>query len=194
VTGALLSLLDAGRLTDAHGRSADATHAVVILTSNLGAELILGAPGGNVEAVREQVLALARVVLRPELVNRVDEVVLFAPLSTAALAAITATVLAETTQRLATQGVGLVVSEAALAWLAVRGSGGPNLGRPSLGARPLRRTVAREVDRQLSRMLLAGQIAAGDEVRVDVASDAAADGSGALAFTVHGRTGGDDRS
>jgi ATP-dependent Clp protease ATP-binding subunit ClpC len=196
VTGALLSLLDAGRLTDAHGRSADATHAVVILTSNLGAELILGAPGGNVEAVREQVLALARVVLRPELVNRVDEVVLFAPLSTAALAAITATVLAETTQRLATQGVGLVVSEAALAWLAVRGSGGPNPGRPSLGARPLRRTVAREVDRQLSRMLLAGQIAAGDEVRVDVASDAApyGDGSGALAFTVHGRAGGDDRS
>jgi ATP-dependent Clp protease ATP-binding subunit ClpC len=196
VTGALLSLLDAGRLTDAHGRSADATHAVVILTSNLGAELILGAPGGDVEAVREQVLALARVVLRPELVNRVDEVVLFAPLSTAALAAITATVLAETTQRLATQGVGLVVSEAALAWLAVRGSGGPNLGRPSLGARPLRRTVAREVDRQLSRMLLAGQIAAGDEVRVDVASDAApdGDGSGALAFTVHGRAGGDDRS
>jgi ATP-dependent Clp protease ATP-binding subunit ClpA len=58
----------------------------------------------------------------------------------------------------------------------------------------LRRTVAREVDRQLSRMLLAGQIAAGDEVRVDVASDPAADGSGALAFTVHGRAGGDDRS
>src|SRR3954451_22744100 len=194
VTGALLSLLDAGRLTDAHGRSADATHAVVILTSNLGAELILGAPGGDVEAVREQVLALARVVLRPELVNRVDEVVLFAPLSTAALAAITATVLAETTQRLATQGVGLVVSEAALAWLGVRGSGGSNPGRPSLGARPLRRTVAREVDRQLSRMLLAGQIAAGDEVLVDVASDAAADGPDALAFTVHGRAGGDDRS
>ena len=177
MTATLLPLLDAGRLTDAHGRSVDATHAVVILTSNLGAELILGAPGGNVEAVREQVLALARVVLRPELVNRVDEVVLFAPLSTAALAAITATVLAETTQRLATQGVGLVVSEAALAWLAVRGSGGPNRS-PESGARPLRRTVAREVDRQLSRMLLAGQIAAGDEVRVDVASDAAPDGDG----------------
>ncbi len=93
VTGALLALLDAGRLTDAHGRSVDATHAVVVLTSNLGAELILGAPGGDVEAVREPVLALARVVLRPELVNRVDEVVLFAPLSAQALAAITATVL-----------------------------------------------------------------------------------------------------
>jgi ATP-dependent Clp protease ATP-binding subunit ClpC len=186
VTGALLSLLDEGRLTDAHGRVVDATHTVVVLTSNLGAELILSAPGGNVEAVREPVLALARVVLRPELVNRVDEVVLFAPLSPSALAAITGMVLAETRGRLGTQGIALTVSDAAMAWLAGRGDGGP-----ALGARPLRRTVAREVDRQLSRMLLAGQVAAGDEVRVDVAPDA--DGSGLLAFTVHGRAGGDDR-
>jgi ATP-dependent Clp protease ATP-binding subunit ClpC len=129
------------------------------------------------------VLALARVVLRPELVNRVDEVVLFAPLSPSALAAITAMVLAETRGRLATQGIGLVVSDAAVAWLAGRGSGGP-----ALGARPLRRTVAREVDRQLSRMLLSGTASAGDEVRVDV------DGAGGLAFTVPGRAGGDDRT
>ena len=81
VTSALLSLLDAGRLTDAHGRTVDATHAMVILTSNLGADLILGRPGGDVEAVRGPVLTLARAVLRPELVNRVDEVVLFAALS-----------------------------------------------------------------------------------------------------------------
>ena len=182
VTGALLALLDEGRLTDAHGRSVDATHTVVVLTSNLGAELILGAPGGDVEAAREPVLALARVVLRPELVNRVDEVVLFAPLSPAALAAITGMVLADTRGRLGTQGISLAVSDAAVAWLAGRGSGGP-----ALGARPLRRTVAREVDRQLSRMLLAGTAAAGDEVRVDV------DGTGGLAFTVHGRAGGDDR-
>jgi ATP-dependent Clp protease ATP-binding subunit ClpC len=182
VTGALLALLDEGRLTDAHGRSVDATHTVVVLTSNLGAELILGASGGDVEAAREPVLALARVVLRPELVNRVDEVVLFAPLSPAALAAITGMVLAETRGRLGTQGISLAVSDAAVAWLAGRGSGGP-----ALGARPLRRTVAREVDRQLSRMLLAGTAAAGDEVRVDV------DGTGGLAFTVHGRAGGDDR-
>ena len=144
VTGALLALLDAGRLTDAHGRSVDATHAVVVLTSNLGAELILGAPGGDVEAVREPVLALARVVLRPELVNRVDEVVLFAPLSAQALAAITD----DGARRRPgsgwrTQGVGLAVSDAAVAWLGGRGAGGPKLG-----ARPLRRTVAREVDRQ----------------------------------------------
>ena len=179
VTGALLALLDAGRLTDAHGRSVDATHAVVVLTSNLGAELILGAPGGDVEAVREPVLALARVVLRPELVNRVDEVVLFAPLSAQALAAITATVLGETRQRLAAQGVGLRVSDAAVAWLGGRGAGGPKLG-----ARPLRRTVAREVDRRLSRMLLAGEVRAGGEVRVDVGPEAGA-GAG-LAFEVGG--------
>ena len=154
VTGALLALLDAGRLTDSHGRSVDATHAVVVLTSNLGAELILAAPGGDVKAAREPVLALARVVLRPELVNRVDEVVLFAPLSPAVLAAIPGMVLAETRGRLGTQGIGLAVSDAAVAWLAGRGSGGP-----ALGARPLRRTVAREVDRQLSRMLLAGTAA-----------------------------------
>ena len=95
-------------------------------------------------------------------------------------------VLAETRGRLGTQGIALTVSDAAMAWLAGRGDGGP-----ALGARPLRRTVAREVDRQLSRMLLAGQVAAGDEVRVDV--DPGADGSGLLAFTVHGRAGGDDR-
>ena len=73
-------------------------------------------------------LAQARVVLRPELVNRVDEVVLFAPLSAAALRTITTTVLAETRERLASQGVGLVVSDAAVAWLADR-AGGRHLGR-----------------------------------------------------------------
>ena len=118
-------------------------------------------------------LALARVVLRPELVNRVDEVVLFAPLSRHALAAITSTVLAETRARLAAQGVGLTVTDAAVAWLAARGTGGP--GGANLGARPLRRTVAREVDRRLSRMLLAGEVAAGDEVRVDVRVEAGED-------------------
>jgi ATP-dependent Clp protease ATP-binding subunit ClpC len=177
VTGTLLALLDSGRVTDAHGRTVDATHAVVILTSNLGAELILGAPGGDVDAVREQVLTLARLVLRPELVNRVDEVVLFGALTPAALAAITGMALSETRERLAAQAVGLVVSDAAVAWLASRGGGGA-----ALGARPVRRTVGREVERRLSRMLLAGEVAAGQEVRVDVDGDA-------LGFTVTPRDG-----
>ncbi len=187
VSSALLALLDAGRLTDAHGRTADATHAVVILTSNLGADLILGSAAGA-EAVRGPVLTLARAVLRAELVNRVDEVVLFDPLSPAALATITGMALGETRGRLAGQGVGLVVSEAAVAWLAGRAD------RPELGARPLRRIVGREVDRRLSRMLLAGEVRPGDEVRVDVGGDPGAEVAGGaasgLVFVVAGRAGG----
>jgi ATP-dependent Clp protease ATP-binding subunit ClpC len=191
VTGALLSLLDEGRMTDAHGRTADATHAVVILTSNLGADLILGASGGDPEAVRGPVLTLARAVLRPELVNRVDEVVLFRALTPDALAVITARALAETTARLATQGVTLTVSDAAVAWLAVRGRA-LGFGGPELGARPLRRTIGREVDRRLSRLLLAGEARAGDEVRVDVAADAdAGDAGSGLQVTVVRPDGGD---
>ena len=159
VTGALLSLLDAGRITDAHGRTADATHAVVILTSNLGADLLLGA--ADPETVRGPVLTHVRAVLRPELVNRVDEVVLFRALSPAALATITWMALEDTRARLAAQDVALTTTPAALAWLAGRGGG------PELGARPLRRTIAREVDRRLSRMLLAGDVAAGDTVALD---------------------------
>jgi ATP-dependent Clp protease ATP-binding subunit ClpC len=181
VTGALLALLDAGRLTDAHGRTADATHAVVILTSNLGAEPILAAAaaGRAAESVREPVLALARALLRPEFVNRVDEVVLFSALSSDALATITGMALEQTRARLAAQGIGLVVSDAAVAWLAGRGFGGP-----ALGARPLRRTIAREVDRRLSRMLLAGEATAGAEVLVDT-------GDGGLLFSVARRDRGD---
>jgi ATP-dependent Clp protease ATP-binding subunit ClpC len=191
VTGALLSLLDEGRMTDAHGRTADATHAVVILTSNLGADLILGASGGDPEAVRGPVLTLARAVLRPELVNRVDEVVLFRALTPDALAVITARALAETTARLATQGVTLTVSDAAVAWLAVRGRA-LGFGGPELGARPLRRTIGREVDRRLSRLLLAGEARAGDEVRVDVAADSdAGDAGSGLQVTVVRPDGGD---
>ena len=192
VTATLLALLDAGRLTDAHGRTADATHAVVVLTSNLGSELILGSPGGA-EAVRGPVLTLARAVLRAELVNRVDEVVLFDALSPAALATIARMALGDTRERLAGQDVGLVVSDAAVAWLARRG---PELGfgGPEQGARPLRRTIGREVDRRLSRMLLAGELRAGDEVRVDVdPAGSGAEAGAALTFAVTRAGGGDGR-
>jgi ATP-dependent Clp protease ATP-binding subunit ClpC len=183
VTSALLSLLDAGRLTDSHGRAADATHAVVIMTSNLGADLILGSAAGP-EAVRGPVLTLARAVLRPELVNRVDEVVLFGALSPATLATITGMALQDTRDRLAAQDIGLRVTDAATAWLAGRGAA-LGFGGPELGARPLRRTIAREVDRRLSRMLLGGEVAAGSRVDVDVDGDA-------LTFTVVAE-GGDGR-
>ena len=168
VTSALLQVLDAGRLTDAQGRTADATHAVVIMTSNLGADQLLAAAatGRPVDEVREPLLALARMHLRPEFVNRVDEVVLFRALTPPDLRRITALLLGETRQRLRAQGVELAVSDAAVGWLAEHGH------RPEHGARPLRRTIGRELDRRLSRMLLAGELRSGQRVTVDVAADA----------------------
>ncbi|MCX6466042.1 MAG: ATP-dependent Clp protease ATP-binding subunit [Pseudonocardiales bacterium] len=164
VLAVLLQLLDAGRLTDAHGRVADASHAVMVMTSNLGAATLLS--GRPVDDVREEVLAEARLRLRPELIGRVDEVVPFAPLTPDDLARITALLLDETRTRLAEQGHALHVTDGALAWLAARGH------RPEHGARPLRRTLAREVDRPLARLLLAGDLPAGAAVRVDVEGDA----------------------
>ncbi|CAA9440591.1 MAG: ATP-dependent Clp protease ATP-binding subunit ClpA [uncultured Pseudonocardia sp.] len=160
VLAVLLQLLDAGRITDARGRTADVSHAVVILTSNIGAgSLQTGRP---VDDVREEVLIEARLRLRPELVGRVDEVVPFAALTAADLTRITGLLLGATRERLRERGVELELSDAALAWLADRGH------RPELGARPLRRTIAREVDRPLARMLLAGELRAGATVRGDV--------------------------
>jgi ATP-dependent Clp protease ATP-binding subunit ClpC len=153
VLAVLLQLLDAGRITDARGRTADVSHAVVILTSNIGAGSLLA--GRPVDDVREEVLIEARLRLRPELVGRVDEVVPFAALTAADLTRITGLLLGATRERLRERGVELELSDAALAWLADRGH------RPELGARPLRRTIAREVDRPLARMLLAGELRAG---------------------------------
>jgi ATP-dependent Clp protease ATP-binding subunit ClpC len=146
VTSTLLQVLDAGRLTDAHGRTADFTHAVVVLTGNLGGERLL----------------------RPELVNRVDDVVRFRALGAADLRRITALLLEQTRERLRGQGVELAVSDAGVGWLAERAEAGAGHG-PGHGARPLRRTIGRELDRRLSRMLLAGELRAGQRVTVDVA-------------------------
>ncbi|MBW0098423.1 ATP-dependent Clp protease ATP-binding subunit [Pseudonocardia sp. KRD-184] len=172
VLAVLLQLLDAGRLTDSHGRVADASHAVVVLTSNLGAATLLS--GRAVDDVREEVLAEARLRLAPELVGRVDEVVPFAALTPADLARITGLLLGATRDRLAEQGLELAVSDAAVAWLAARGH------RPEHGARPLRRTIARELDRPLARLLLAGRVPPGSTVRVDAPDD---DGTALLLTT-----------
>ena len=164
VVALLLQVLDAGRLTDAHGRVVDFSHTVVIMTSNLGADQILGAAAANrpVDDVRDSVLELARRRLSPELLGRIDEVVLFSGLTPDVLRRITAVHVDQTRERLQAQDVELVVTEAALAWLADRGH------RPELGARPLRHTVRRELDRPLSRLLLADDVPPGARVTVDL--------------------------
>jgi ATP-dependent Clp protease ATP-binding subunit ClpC len=158
VTATLLQVLDAGRLTDARGRVVDFRHTIVIMTSNLGAEEILA--GADPEVVQFAV----RRHFRPEFLNRVDDVVLFTALDAGQLRQITAGLLDETRERLRAQGVELVVDDDALDVLVRLGH------KPELGARPLRRTVAREVERRLSKLLLSGALSPGGLVRV-VAAD-----------------------
>ncbi len=113
--------------------------------------------------MREQLLTLARLHFRPEFLNRIDETVLFHALDREQLRRITEMMLGQTAERLAAQGITLRAGDAALDWLAEHGH------QPELGARPLRRTIAREVDRTLSRLIIAGELASGQRVELDVA-------------------------
>ncbi|TCK22799.1 ATP-dependent Clp protease ATP-binding subunit [Pseudonocardia endophytica] len=170
VTGTLLGVLDAGRLTDSRGRTADFRHAVIIMTSNLGADRLLAAAasGTPVDTLRDDVVDLARRRLRPEFCNRIDEIVLFEPLRPDELQRITGMLLDETVGRLRNRGVELVVDDEAVALLARDGH------RPEHGARPLRRTIARQVERPLSRLLLSGELTAGRRIRLAAVDDAIA--------------------
>ncbi|WP_433507746.1 ATP-dependent Clp protease ATP-binding subunit [Pseudonocardia halophobica] len=162
VVATLLQVLDAGRLTDARGRTVDFRHSIIVMTSNLGAEEILAAAaaGRPVESIREQLMFAVRRHLRPEFLNRIDDVVLFEALDRAEIREIAEMMLAGTRARLAAQGVELVVEPEALDRLAEIGH------RPEYGARPLRRVVAREVERRLARLLLAEELRAGGRARL----------------------------
>ncbi|MBV8994367.1 MAG: ATP-dependent Clp protease ATP-binding subunit [Pseudonocardiales bacterium] len=167
VSNILLQVFDAGRLTDSRGRTANFANAVIIMTSNLGADQLLAATGArrSVEEVREPLMASVRRHFRPEFLNRIDEVVLFRGLDPAQLRAITAMLVEQTRQRLAARDIVLRLDDRAIDWLADRGY------QPEFGARPLRRVIGRELDRNLSRMLLAGDLRDGQEVRVSVVDD-----------------------
>ncbi|MFI7603159.1 ATP-dependent Clp protease ATP-binding subunit [Actinoplanes sp. NPDC049681] len=178
----LLQVLDDGRLTDSQGRTVSFRNTVVIMTSNLGSEIITGTKrtvgfgtgdsGRSAEEeLRERLERRLREQLRPEFLNRIDEIIVFRQLETDQLRRITAMLLEETRRRLHAQDVTLDLTPAAIDWLAERGF------QPEYGARPLRRTIQRELDNRLSRMLLNADLAPGRTVRVD------ADG-GQLTFEV----------
>ena len=165
VFNTLLQLLDAGRLTDAQGRTVDFSNAVVIMTSNVGADRILTATqaGRPMEDLREPLMQLLGQQFRPEFLNRIDEIIIFRGLDRTQLRKITELMLEQTRRRLHAQNITLDLTDQALDWLANRGF------QPEFGARPLRRTLQRELDNQLSRLLLAGDLNPGDTVRVDIA-------------------------
>ncbi|MCF6471397.1 ATP-dependent Clp protease ATP-binding subunit [Nonomuraea sp. MG754425] len=161
VMNILLQMLDDGRLTDGQGRTVDFTNTIVIMTSNIGAQLILEATGD----VEEQLMDLLRHSLRPELLNRIDETIVFKRLEREQLRQIVDLLLERTRQRLRGQDVSLEVADDAKDWLARRGY------QPEFGARPLRRTVQRELDNRLSTMLLTGEVREHGKVSVDVEGD-----------------------
>ncbi|MGB8198104.1 MAG: AAA family ATPase, partial [Pseudonocardiaceae bacterium] len=167
VTNILLQVFDAGRLTDARGRTVNFANTVIIMTSNLGAEALLAATsaGRSVEEVREPLMASVGRHFRPEFLNRIDEIVLFRGLDQPQLRAITELLLEQTRQRLRAQDITLRLDDDAIDWLAGRGY------QPEFGARPLRRTIGRELERTLSRMLLAGELRPGQDVRGIVTGD-----------------------
>lgn len=165
VFNVLLQLLDDGRVTDSKGRTVDFKNTIVIMTSNIGSRVILDAPPGDLDSILAQLEELLRRHFRPEFLNRIDEQIVFHRLGTAELEQIVTLILDRTRRMLAAQDITLEISQSAVDWLGERGF------QPEFGARPLRRTVQKELDNRVSRLLLDGGLDPGDTVKVDTAGD-----------------------
>ena len=159
----LLQVLDDGRLTDGQGRTVDFRNSILVLTSNLGSQILIGDLPD--EAKKDAVLAAARAHFKPEFLNRLDDIVVFDPLTTEELTPIVDIQIAALARRLQSRRLNLEVSHAAREWLAMNGFD------PLYGARPLRRLVQTALGDQLARALLAGEIVDGQTVLVDLRED-----------------------
>jgi ATP-dependent Clp protease ATP-binding subunit ClpC len=171
----LLQVLDDGRLTDGQGRTVDFRNTVIVMTSNLGSELLAsrsgaigfiadggGATGfGSEDDLRVRVMGRLREAMRPEFLNRIDEIVMFRKLDRPQLRRIVRLLLGATETRLAKREVAITVTDAAVDWLAEHGY------EPEYGARPLRRLIQRQVDDRIADLFVAGAVADGGAVTVD---------------------------
>ncbi len=178
VFNSLLQILDDGRLTDGHGRTVDFKNTVVIMTSNVGAELIrrqmsLGFAAAketkaeklDYEAMKERVLGEMKKTFRPEFINRIDEIIVFHQLTAEQLRQIVDLLVKDLQERLADRKLNIELSEEAKSWLAREGYD------PVFGARPLRRAIERYVENPLSAKILSGELKEGDTIRVDAGKD-----------------------
>jgi ATP-dependent Clp protease ATP-binding subunit ClpC len=158
----LLQILDDGRLTDSQGRTVDFKNTVIIMTSNLGAERIQAHARRNesFEELKQDMMQILRRTLRPEFVNRIDEIIVFRALDKKQIADIARLLLDRTRRRLEPQGIEVEFADEAVELLAQEGFD------PEFGARPLRRTIQRRVENELSRMLLGGSLNPGDRIIV----------------------------
>lgn len=173
----LLQVLDDGRLTDGQGRTVDFRNVVLILTSNLGSQFLVE-QGEDQDAKREQVMSVVNASFKPEFLNRLDDIVIFDPLSMEQLTSIVDLQVASLAQRLEPRRLSLQVTDAAKEWLGFTGYD------PAYGARPLRRLVQREIGDQLAKKLLSAEIEEGDTVAVDVAESMAIEGDAVHGLTV----------
>jgi ATP-dependent Clp protease ATP-binding subunit ClpB len=170
----LLQILEEGRLTDAQGRSTDFRNTVLIMTSNLGTQDLRKANvgfGKNDEALsyqrmRDKVNEALKGHFRPEFLNRIDETILFKPLTLEEITTIVDLLLADLNQRLADRRVTVLLDKKAKEWAAEKGYD------PVFGARPLKRFLQRNIETQLARALIAGAVAEGSEVKFVVKGDA----------------------
>ncbi|ROP27252.1 ATP-dependent chaperone ClpB [Pseudokineococcus lusitanus] len=178
----LLQVLDDGRLTDGQGRTVDFRTTLLVMTSNLGSQHLVD-PTASREARHGAVMAEVERAFKPELLNRLDEVVVFDPLGTEELGSIVGLAVERLAARLADRRLGLEVTPAAREWLALEAYD------PAYGARPLRRLVQREVGDRLARALLAGEVVDGDTVVVDLDGGTGVAAGGVLELTAAGATG-----
>nr|MCU0793868.1 AAA family ATPase [Opitutaceae bacterium] len=160
----LLQALDDGRITDSQGRTVDFKNTVIILTSNLGSRyLIEGVTGDTIpESVRESVMTEVRRAFRPEFLNRIDETILFKPLTLDEITRIVDLLVADLNKRLAERRVTVEFDKKAREWAAEKGYD------PVFGARPLKRFLQRHVETKLARALVAGEVADGATVKFSV--------------------------
>ena len=156
----LLQVLDDGRLTDGQGRTVDFKNTILIMTSNLGSQFLVN-QDMDADAKKKAVMDAVHMNFKPEFLNRLDDIVMFHPLTREELGGIVDIQVAGVSQRLTDRRITLDVTDSAREWLANTGYD------PAYGARPLRRLVQTEVSDQLARMLLAGKVHDGDTVLVD---------------------------
>lgn len=161
----LLQVLDDGRLTDGQGRTVDFRNTILILTSNLGSEILLN----NLEAddkispeAKKQVLDIAKAHFKPEFLNRIDDIIMFSPLSLKAIGKIVDKFVAQLSKRLEEQEISLTISDSARQWLAQKGYD------PAYGARPLQRFITNQVETPLAREIISGEILPHSKVEIDL--------------------------
>ena len=167
----MLQIFDDGRLTDSKGRTVDFKNTLIILTSNIGSELILedtlntAISEGNFDQTKEKVMAIMREKFKPEFLNRIDDIIYFKALNLQQLSAITDIQMNYLKHLLADQNIKLEITDDAKEFLATRGFD------PVYGARPLKRTIRQMVENPLSKLLLAGQFVENDTIKIDVDND-----------------------